>query len=119
MVPTQSYYHYIWYDAIWIKGVRLQACVYELWIWLLIIFSGKVEDTHNDLVKRNQQIATLEANLMRTEQKKFTFEKELLVSNEKISSLESNIRSLKDENRADKKSIATLEVRLGVLGIGN
>lgn len=72
-------------------------------------YENKAEKQHADLVRTNQQISTLDSNLLRSEQKKTALEKELLVCHEKISYLEANARAMKDEGRSDKKKIATLE----------
>ncbi|KAJ7373748.1 hypothetical protein OS493_011357 [Desmophyllum pertusum] len=72
-------------------------------------YENKAEKQHAELVRTNQQISTLDSNLLRSEQKKTALEKELLVCHEKISYLEANARAMKDEGRSDKKKIATLE----------
>ena len=72
-------------------------------------YETKAEKTHAELLRANQQISTLEANLKRVEQKKVSLEKELLVSQEKNTNLEAVIRAMRDEARKDQKKIATLE----------
>ncbi|XP_068761620.1 golgin subfamily A member 4-like [Montipora capricornis] len=72
-------------------------------------YESKAEQQHNELVRANQQVSTLDSTLLRTEQKKIVLEKELLVAQEKISNLEACVRAMKDEGRNDKKRIATLE----------
>lgn len=72
-------------------------------------YENKAEQQHNELVRANQQVSTLDSTLLRTEQKKIVLEKELLVAQEKISNLEACVRAMKDEGRNDKKRIATLE----------